>query len=115
MGKGNEFYVQVPLNAHGLYAVHHTMELDDVSTFVFSDMETIFLMKLFLKFNREFDLLIETYEEETLDTTHLDRALELTEEFAKENASGQFSTAVERFKEALLLAKQCQMPLIFDF
>ena len=115
MGKGNEFYVQVPLNAHGLYSFHNTMGLDDVSTFVFSNTETYFLMKLFWKFNREFDLLIEAYEEETLDTTHLDRALELTEEFAKENASGEFSAAIERFKEALLLAKQCQMPLIFDF
>lgn len=115
MGKVNEFYVQIPLNAHGLYAFHHTMGLDDVRTFVFSTDEILFLMKLFTKFNREFDLLIETYEEETLDATHLDRALELTEEFAKENASGQFASAVERFKEALLLAKQCQMPLIFDF
>ena len=115
MGKANEFYVQVPRNANGLHAFHHTMGLDDVSTFVFSNTETNYLMKLFMKFNREFDLLIETYEEETLDTTHQDRALELTEEFARENASGQFSAAIERFKEALLLAKQCQMPLIFDF
>ncbi len=115
MSKGNEFYVQVPLNAHGLYAFHHTMGLEDVSTFVFSSSETSFLMKLFTQFNREFDLLIETYEEETLDTAHLDRALELTEEFAKENASGPFPSAVERIKEALLLAKQCHMPLLFDF
>ncbi len=115
MGKANEFYVQVPRNANGLYAFHHTMGLDDVSTFVFSNTETYFLMKLFMKFNREFDLFIEPYEEETLDTTQLDRALELTGEFANENASGQFSAAIERFREALLLAKQCQMPLIFDF
>ncbi len=115
MGKVNEFYVQVPRNANGLYAFHHTMGLDDVSTFVFSNIETKFLMKLFMKFNVEFDLLIEPYEEETLDTTHLDRALELTEKFARENVSGQFSVALERFKEALLFAKQCQMPLIFDF
>ena len=115
MGKGNEFYVQVPLNAHGLYAFHHTMGLEDVSTFVFSTDEILFLMKLFTKFNGEFDLLIETYEEETLDTVHLDRALEMTEEFAKEKASGPFPLAVERFKEALLLAKQCHMPLLFDF
>ena len=115
MGKVNEHYVQVPRNANGLHAFHHTMGLDDVSTFVFSNAETNFLMKLFMKFNREFDLFIDTYEEETLDTDHLDRALELTEVFIKENASGQFSAAIERFKEALLLAKQCQMPLIFDF
>ncbi|MGN0879763.1 MAG: hypothetical protein ACI4WT_09985 [Oligosphaeraceae bacterium] len=115
MGKVSEFYVQVPLSACGLYAFHDTMGLDDVRTFVFSTDEILFLMKLFTRFSREFDLLIETHEEETLDATHLDRALELTEEFAKENASGQFSSAVEHFKEALLLAKQCQMPLIFDF
>ena len=115
MNKGNEFYVQVPQNANGLYAFHHTMGLNNVSTFVFKNFEINFLMQLFMKFNREFDLLIEPFEEETLDVTHLDRALELTEEFANENTSAQFSTTIERFKEALLLAKQCQMPLIFDF
>jgi len=115
MGKANEHYVQIPLNANGLYAFHHTEGLEDVTTFVFNNNETNFLMKLFMLFNKEFDLLIDTYEEETLEVEYLDRALELTEEFAKNNAASQFSPAIQRFKEALALAKQCQMPLIFDF
>ena len=115
MSETTEFYIQIPLNEHGLHVFYAEDGLEDIQTYVFSDLETYFLMKLFMRFNKEFDLLIDTYETESLETTHLDRALELTEEFVKENASGQFSAAIERFKEALLLAKQCQMPLIFDF
>ncbi len=110
-----EFYIQVPLNENGMQVFYNTDHLEDTRTFVFTAPETYFLMKLYMTFNKEFDLLIDTYEEETLECLHLDRALELTDGFTQQNASSQFLPAMQRLREAILLAKQVQMPLIFDF
>lgn len=115
MGKSNEHYIQVPLNEHGLYAFHHTEGLEDVKTFVFNTQETNFLMSLFMQFNIEFNLFIDTYEMETLGVEYLERAIELTNTFASDNVFNQFMPTIQRVKEALLLAQKQQMPLIFDF
>lgn len=115
MGRAYEHYIQVPLNENGLNVFNNSTRLEDTRTFVFTSDETDFLFKLFMKMNLEFGIFIEAYEEETLECRHFDRALELTKEFANEHANGKFSESVQRFKEALLLARKCQMPLIFDF
>lgn len=108
------FFVRVPNNEKSNYE-YLSVNMPHVKSFAFTEEEAWFLMRLFDRFNKKFNILIDLYEDDYIKPEHLAEAVEMTRAFAAENAGSQFDDAIRRFTEAAELALANQVWLIFDF
>lgn len=96
----------IPLNEDGVRGLEYPAEFKDENYRIvdISNDDYSRLFWLFSKFNDEFDILIDTYEEEALTADRIPRAIELAKEFRAEKRDEKDLLAVDKLVEALEFA-----------
>ena len=110
-------FLNVPLNDAGL--IEHDSdnpEWNNVFTVELSVDEYERLNSVFNDWNDKFDILIDIFEEETLNPENGQEAMEILERHIEKNCGNQdFLNAAEKLKRALEKAIEVKMPLFLDF
>ncbi len=110
-------FLNVPLNDAGL--IEHDSdnpEWNNVFTVELSVDEYERLNSVFNDWNDKFDILIDIFEEETLNPENAQEAMEILERHMEKNSGNQdFLNAAEKLKNALEKAIEVKMPLFLDF
>lgn len=109
--------VMVPLNENGANALEWGTGFDerDFRIAEISPEQYNGLFWLFDRFNSEFNLLIDRFEEETLPPENLERAIEMTAAFIPQIKDGNCLAALRKISELLHFAKSINAEVLFDF
>ena len=110
--------IVVPLNAMGLCGMTENVAAYDernLKIFPLPEAERCALSELFFRFNDEFDILIDDFEEDILMVKQLPRALEITQDFIAHADDGFVRESAKKVLEALLFAQGVDMPVEFCF
>ena len=110
-------YLNVPLNDAGL--IEHDSDdpvWNNVFTAELSHDDYNKLFCVFNDWNDKFNILIDIFEEETLDPENAQEAMEiLKRHIEKKSDNLDFLSAAEKLKSALEKAIEVKMPLFLDF
>ena len=110
-------FLNVPLNDAGL--IEHDSNdpvWNNVFTVELSADEYDRLNRVFNDWNHKFHILIDIFEEETLNPENAQEAMEILELHIEKNSGNQdFLNAADRLKSALEKAIEVKMPLFLDF
>lgn len=111
-----KYVVCVPLNDRGLKELENGDELlQNVKIYEFSEKEINAIFWLIHKFNEEFNILIDDYEEEFLDYDKITRAIQIVSEFYDKEDDIFTKTAVNKLLNAFILAESLNKGIEFDF
>ena len=83
--------------------------------FALTEAERCALSELFFRFNDEFDILIDDFEEDILMVKQLPRAIEITRDFIAQTDDGFVRESAKKVFAALLFAQGIDMPVEFCF
>ena len=110
-------FLNVPLNSTGMLEYETNDPVwNNVFTVELSDIEYERLNSVFNDWNDKFDILIDIFEEETLNQENAQEAMEILERHIEKNCGNQdFLNAAEKLKSALEKAIEVKMPLFLDF
>ena len=110
-------FLNVPLNNFGLIEYDSDdPEWNNVFTVELSHDDYDKLFYVFNDWNDKFDILIDIFEEETLNPENAQEAMEILERHIEKNSGNQdFLNAAEKLKTALEKAIEVKMPLFLDF
>ena len=110
-------FLNVPLNSAGL--IEHDSddpEWKNVFTVEITNVEYNLLSDVFYDWNCKFHILIDIFEEETLDPENAQEAMEILKRHIEKKSDNQdFLSAAEKLKSALEKAIEVKMPLFLDF
>ena len=110
-------FLNVPLNEKGIEE-HDTFDPDmpNVFTVILSDDEYYAIDNVvFTEWNKKFNIIIDIFEEETLEAEHTREAMEILDKHISESNDSQFLSAAGKLNEALAKAVELSMPLYLDF
>lgn len=109
-------FLSVPLDAQGLSDYDNWSDSDGhIYTVELTVSEYEVLSEVFAKWNTEFGILIDIFEEETIAVNNVKRALEILQQHMNFNQRSEFLTAAGKLKIALAKAVEVHMPLHLDF
>ncbi len=109
-------FLSVPLDAQGLSDYDNWSDSNGhIYTVELSVSEYEALIEVFTKWNAEFGILIDIFEEETITANNAKRALEILQQQMDFNQRTKFLTAAEKLRIALAKAVEVHMPLHLDF
>ena len=110
-------FLNVPLNSVGM--IEHDSdnpEWNNVFTVELSVDEYDRLESVFDDWNHKFHIIIDIFEEETLNPENAQEAMEILKRHIEKNSNNQdFLNAAEKLKSALEKAIEVNMPLFLDF
>ena len=105
------YYINVPLNDVGVQEFEtYDEDMENVKTFELSEEEYMLLRNpggLFERFDKSFGILIDVCEEERINLSDIDKALEIVDSIPQKRTD-VFKTAIGKVKESLSLAKESQ-------
>lgn len=109
-------FLNVPLNSQGIEE-HNSFneEWNNIFTVELSEKEYYILSVVFDEWNEKFDIIIDIFEEETLEIANEEEALEILNKHISNNSNKEFVSVANKLKVALQKAISVQMPLYFDF
>ena len=87
----------------------------NVFTVILTDDEYNILFDIFYEWNETFDIIIDIFEEETLEAGYTRKAMEILDKYIGNSTDKQFLAAAAKLKEALSKAVELGMPLYLDF
>ncbi|MBQ5368270.1 MAG: hypothetical protein IIU43_12420, partial [Thermoguttaceae bacterium] len=90
-------------------------DMPNVVSYTLSSDEYYLLENVFNEWNRQFDLLIDIFEEETLEPRFCQEALEILERRAALSDGAEFLAAAEKLRKALETAIKTKMSVYLDF
>jgi len=98
----------IPLNEAGVRGLEYPAEYKDENYRIIdiSDDDYRRLFWLFSKFNDEFDIIIDTYEEEMITADQIPRAIELAKEFKAGKRDKDDVAAIDKLIEAMEFANE---------
>ena len=110
-------FLNVPLNDAGMLEYdNNDPEWNNVFTVELSHDDYDKLFYVFNDWNDKFDILIDIFEEETLNPENAQEAMEILKRHFEKNSGNQdFLNAAEKLKSALEKAIEVKMPLFLDF
>ena len=110
-------FLNVPLNDAGMLEYdNNDPEWNNVFTVELTHVEYHILWRVFNDWNDKFDILIDIFEEETLNPENAQEAMVILERHIEKNSGNQdFLNAAEKLKSALEKAIEVNMPLFLDF
>ena len=110
-------YLNVPLNSTGMLEYETNDPVwNNVFTIELSDIEYELLDRVFNDWNHKFHIIIDIFEEETLNPENAQEAMEILKRHIEKNSNNQdFLNAAEKLKSALEKAIEVNMPLFLDF
>ena len=110
-------FLNVPINDAGL--IEHDSDdpvWNNVFTVEMSNDDFYKLLDVFIEWNHKFDIIIDIFEEETLNPENAQEAMTILERHMEKNSGNQdFLNAAEKLKSALEKAIEVNMPLFLDF
>ena len=109
--------ISIPLNRAGIRGLEYPAEYKDENYRIVDITEEDYkrLFWLFSKFNDEFGILIDTFEEEMIKAHQLPRAIELVEEFKAGKREPEDIVAIEKLMGALVFANERQVDIELAF
>ncbi|MBQ3823231.1 MAG: hypothetical protein II807_09335 [Thermoguttaceae bacterium] len=109
-------HINVPLNNKGVAErASSNGDMPNVVSYTLSSDEYYLLENVFNEWNRQFDLLIDIFEEETLEPRFCQEALEILERRAALSDGAEFLAAAEKLRKALETAIKTKMSVYLDF
>jgi len=117
MNEGKKYDIAVVLSAAGCESIDELeMPFEEIkfeSTYI-NDREYDLLFDLFGEFNKAFDIIIDSYEEEEIPASGISSAIELTVKFLTSSA-GERRRAAQKLLTALMRAKEISAPILLAF
>lgn len=109
-------FLNVPLNKEGVEE-HDSFyeEWRNVFTVELSEKEYSTLSDIFDEWNQKFDIIIDIFEEETLENNNEEEAMRILNKYISNSSNAEFVAAANKLKIALQKAINVQMPLYLDF
>ena len=109
-------FLSVPLDEQGLSDYDNWSDSDGhIYTVELTLSEYEALTEVFTKWNAEFGILIDIFEEETITSNNTKRALEILQQHMDFNQDSEFLIAAQKLKTVLAKAVEVHMPLHLDF
>lgn len=110
--------MNIPINEQ--WIIEHEEFYDEFNNIIaieLSEKEYSLVNDIFTEWNKKFDILIDIYEEETLENEHCAEALAILNEYraAHTDADPLFWTAAAKLEEAVQLAIQYGTCVYLDF
>lgn len=109
-------FLNVPLNEEGIKE-HDNFDEDmkNIFTIELSEEEYGMLSDVFYEFNQNFNIIIDIFEEETLEPHNIDTAIKIAKKHLSNDKNSAFNISCEKLLNALLKAKELDKPVYFDF
>jgi len=107
----------IPLNDAGVRGLEYPAEYKDENYRIIdiSDDDYRRLFWLFGKFSDEFDIIIDTYEEEMIAADQIPRAIELAKEFKAGKHDAEDIAAIDKLIAAMEFAKERRVDIELAF
>jgi len=108
-------YLNVPLNETGIQDHEYDTDMSNIYTVTLDTKEYDLLSDVFHEWNQKFDIIIDIFEDETLNAASCSEAMIILDNHINQNNNEDFRKAAQKLKLALSKAIQLNMPLFLDF
>lgn len=116
MSNIHRYYLSIPLNINDLNNIEEGVLWEDIKfeEYEITKFDYDNLFNLFCQFDKPFNIIIDEYEEEIILAPHIQKAIEMTEQYA-EKASLEIKNSAKKFLAVLKRANELGKQILLSF